>query len=289
VAERPTRTDLVFLRRRVKPQVAVPDVAATPAPAPVSAPVSVARPAPAPEARVGDPGRASSGLSLGAPRTAPPEPARLAASSGLSLGAPRTPGAPPAVSSAGSAPGSTSPSRPARPTRPAPFPAPDVTDVRELSVDQPLVRLSPRRSAIGTLVVTGGVHAVWESVELVDGAAFTTGQRMGDVVTTSGNRPLVAVDGDEVLVALRHVRELRRALVVAGDGAWLRVELPGDRHLAVDPAGPGERVALSLLVVDGLLELRRVTLPDTLTPPLVHQRFGYSIPGRPGDSTPDGR
>jgi len=287
VVERPTRTDVVFLRRRVKPQPAAPAVPAS-AQAPVAAPGAAAVPV-SPEARAGGSGRASSGLSLGAPRTAPPEPTRPAASSGLSLGAPRTPGAPPAVSSAGSAPGSTSPSRPARPTRPAPFPAPDVTDVRELSVDQPLVRLSPRRSAIGTLVVTGGVHAVWESVELVDGAAFTTGQRMGDVVTTSGNRPLVAVDGDEVLVALRHVRELRRALVVAGDGAWLRVELPGDRHLAVDPAGPGERVALSLLVVDGLLELRRVTLPDTLTPPLVHQRFGYSIPGRPGDSTPDGR
>jgi hypothetical protein len=262
VAERPTRTDLVFLRRRVKPQVAVPDVPATPAP--VSAPVSVARPAPAPEARASDPGRASSGLSLGGPRSSTP-------------------------SAASSASGATRPARPARPSRPAPFPAPDVTDVRELSRDQPVVRLSPRRSAIGTLVVTGGVHAVWESTELVDGAAFSTGQRMGDVVTTSGNRPLVAFDGDEVLVALRHVRELRRALVVAGDGAWLQVELPGDRRLSVDPAEPGERVALAMLVVDGLLELRRVTLPDTLTPPLVHQRFGYSIPERPGDSAPNGR
>ncbi|MBD8659751.1 hypothetical protein IFT72_06050 [Frigoribacterium sp. CFBP 8754] len=266
MAERPTRTDLVFLRRRVKPQVAVPDVPATPAPAPapVSAPVSVARPAPAPEARVGDPGRASSGLSLGGPRSSTP----------------------PAASSAS---GATGPTRPARPARPAPFPAPDVTDVRELSRDHPVVRLSPRRSAIGTLVVTGGVHAVWESTELVDGAAFSTGQRMGDVVTTSGNRPLVAFDGDEVLVTLRHVRELRRALVVAGDGAWLQVELHGDRRLSVDPAEPGERVALAVLVVDGLLELRRVTLPDTLTPPLVHQRFGYSIPERPGDSAPNGR
>ncbi|KQR47121.1 hypothetical protein ASF82_07240 [Frigoribacterium sp. Leaf164] len=271
MAERPTRTDLVFLRRRVKPQVAVPDLPATPAPAPapapVSAPVSVARPAPAPEARVGDPGRASSGLSLGGPRSSTP----------------------PAASSASGATGPTCPARPARPSRPAPFPAPDVTDVRELSRDQPVVRLSPRRSAIGTLVVTGGVHAVWESTELVDGAAFSTGQRMGDVVTTSGNRPLVAFDGDEVLVTLRHVRELRRALVVAGDGAWLQVQLPGDRRLSVDPAEPGERVALAMLVVDGLLELRRVTLPDTLTPPLVHQRFGYSIPERPGDSAPNGR
>ena len=267
MAERPTRTDLVFLRRRVKPQVAVPDVAATPAPAPVSAPVSVARPAPAPEARASDPGRASSGLSLGGPRSSTPS--GTSGTSGPS--------------------GATGPTRPARPSRPAPFPAPDVTDVRELSRDQPVVRLSPRRSAIGTLVVTGGVHAVWESTELVDGAAFSTGQRMGDVVTTSGNRPLVAFDGDEVLVTLRHVRELRRALVVAGDGAWLQVELPGDRRLSVDPAEPGERVALAMLVVDGLLELRRVTLPDTLTPPLVHQRFGYSIPERPGDSAPNGR
>ena len=265
MAERPTRTDLVFLRRRVKPQVAVPDVPATPAP--VSAPVSVARPAPAPEARASDPGRASSGLSLGGPRSSTPSTA----------------------SSASGVTGPPRPARPARPSRPAPFPAPDVTDVRELSRDQPVVRLSPRRSAIGTLVVTGGVHAVWESTELVDGAAFSTGQRMGDVVTTSGNRPLVAFDGDEVLVALRHVRELRRALVVAGDGAWLQVELPGDRRLSVDPAEPGERVALAMLVVDGLLELRRVTLPDTLTPPLVHQRFGYSIPERPGDSAPNGR
>jgi len=273
VAERPTRTDLVFLRRRVKPQVAVPDVAATPAPAPVSAPVSVARPAPAPEARASDPGRASSGLSLGGPRSSTPSgPSGTSGTSG-----PSGPS------------GATGPTRPARPSRPAPFPAPDVTDVRELSRDQPVVRLSPRRSAIGTLVVTGGVHAVWESTELVDGAAFSTGQRMGDVVTTSGNRPLVAFDGDEVLVALRHVRELRRALVVAGDGAWLQVELPGDRRLSVDPAEPGERVALAMLVVDGLLELRRVTLPDTLTPPLVHQRFGYSIPERPGDSAPNGR
>ena len=272
MAERPTRTDLVFLRRRVKPQVAVPDVAATHTAAPASTPVTPT-PTATPTPRATPP--ASSGLSLGGPR-------------GGAAAATSAPGSR-AASGPSSVTGTTRPARPARPTRPAPFPAPDVTDVRELSRDQPVVRLSPRRSAIGTLVVTGGVHAVWESTELVDGAAFSTGQRMGDVVTTSGNRPLVAFDGDEVLVTLRHVRELRRALVVAGDGAWLQVELPGDRRLSVDPAEPGERVALAMLVVDGLLELRRVTLPDTLTPPLVHQRFGYSIPERPGDSAPNGR
>ncbi|ROS62608.1 hypothetical protein EDF38_1720 [Frigoribacterium sp. PhB160] len=185
-----------------------------------------------------------------------------------------------------SAGGAASPSRPRRVVRPQPFVAPDLAGVRELGAESPLVRLSPRRSAIGTLAVVGGVHAMWESTELVDGAAFASGERQGDSVVTSGNRPLVAFDGDEVLVTLRHVRELRRAHVVAGDGAWLRVDLPGDRTLAVDPPGPGERVALSLLVVDGRLELRRVTLPDTLTPSLVHQRFGYSIPERPGDSVP---
>jgi len=282
VVDRPLRTDLPFLRRRVKPRPApLPDTAATTATT-------------ATGGGAGEPARASSsgaGLVLGGrggpatsapaaarPPTAPAPAPALAPALTSPPRAPRAPG--------GSVGGVAAPSRPRRVARPQPFVAPDLTGVRELGAESPLVRLSPRRSAIGTLAVVGGVHAMWESTDLVDGAAFASGERQGDSVVTSGNRPLVAFDGDEVLVTLRHVRELRRAHVVAGDGAWLRVDLPGDRTLAVDPPGPGERVALSLLVVDGRLELRRVTLPDTLTPSLVHQRFGYSIPERPGDSVP---
>ena len=275
MVDRPLRTDLPFLRRRVKPRLApLPDTAATTATT-------------ATGGGAGEPARASSsgaGLVLGGrggPATSAPAAARP----------PTAPAPAPALASPSRAPGGSAgsgaaPSRPRRVARPQPFVAPDLTGVRELGAESPLVRLSPRRSAIGTLAVVGGVHAMWESTDLVDGAAFASGERQGDSVVTSGNRPLVAFDGDEVLVTLRHVRELRRAHVVAGDGAWLRVDLPGDRTLAVDPPGPGERVALSLLVVDGRLELRRVTLPDTLTPSLVHQRFGYSIPERPGDSVP---
>ncbi|WIB35028.1 hypothetical protein [Curtobacterium sp. MCJR17_043] len=81
----------------------------------------------------------------------------------------------------------------------------------------------------GALRITGSTSVAWESVDRVVGATTVDGATAGRAVQTSGNRPLVGYDGRDVLVSLRHVRDLRRALVMCrGAGASRRG--PARRH-----------------------------------------------------------
>ncbi|GAA4683496.1 hypothetical protein [Frondihabitans cladoniiphilus] len=149
----------------------------------------------------------------------------------------------------------------------------------------PMVRLDRLQSAIGSLVVTGASSVAWESVTGLTGAASDessaegshSGSHVGAVVPTSGNRPLVGFDEGAVLVALRHVGELRRGLVVGRGAGVLGVRLLDGVTLTVSAWGEGDVPALSLLVVDGLLELRAERVAAATTDPEVHREFGFAM------------
>lgn len=162
-----------------------------------------------------------------------------------------------------------------RPTRL--FPAPGIGETRLLNAQTPMIRLDRRQSAIGSLLVTGATSAAWESSKHVTGAMSVDGTVSGTSVTCPGNRPLVGyVDGTAV-VALRHVRELRRALFIGHPSAPLSVEI-FDGGTVTLPAADGETgYILSLTAIDGVIELRAEPVPARAGAPLHWQEFGFSM------------
>lgn len=263
----PVRRDIDYLRRRVKPR---PEpVADTPAAQATAAAAPAATAAPSTGLSLG--GSPSTGLTLGgSSAAAPPAPAAPSApsapSTGLTLGgssapAPAAPSARPATTPA------------AAPTTPQPFPAPTAEEVRVLDDETPLVRLDPRQSAIGSLIVGGATAIVWETVELVTGVATADGVD-GTPVTTPGNRPLLGFDGGDAILALRHVHLIRRALFVGTPGRPLTVQLfDGESFAAADDAGAAPVV--SLLRIGSRLELRLEPLPAEIPLQTVLQQFGF--------------
>ncbi|OAN30783.1 hypothetical protein A4X17_04280 [Plantibacter sp. H53] len=258
----PVRRDIDYLRRRVKPRPApvtqAEPVASTTAAPPPAAPAASAAP--------------STGLTLGGPSTpAAATPAATASaasapSTGLSLGgssstAPAAPSARPATTPA------------AAPMTPQPFSAPTAEEVRVLGDETPLVRLDPRQSAIGSLIVGGATAIVWETVELVTGVATADGVD-GTPVTTPGNRPLLGFDGGDAILALRHVHLIRRALFVGTAGHPLTVQLfDGESFAAADDTGAPPVV--SLLRIGSRLELRLEPLPAEIPLQTLLQQFGF--------------
>lgn len=142
------------------------------------------------------------------------------------------------------------------------------------------------RSAVGTLIIAGASSVAWESVTGVTGAATSEGEITGSEAPTDGNRPLVEFDNGAVLVTLRHVRELRRALVLGRRTEALALRFFDGATLTV-PTGVPERLSLlQILVVDGMLELRSEPVDPSLADPSIHQEFGFSMTRR--FALPDG-
>lgn len=136
------------------------------------------------------------------------------------------------------------------------LPAPNLGDIRELSEEHPVVRLDPRQSAIGTLSVSGVEAIAWEDVQFVTGAANRQGSSLGVSVITPGNRPLVAFHAQRAVVALRHLRQLRRAIFISGQ-VPLTVRIFDGKTIAVIPStGQGDKAVLYLARIGTLLELR---------------------------------
>lgn len=270
-----------WMRRRVRPATATTPGAATattaapmpPVPTP-SAPTSTspnaAAPSPVAPASTGGGLQLSFGSGSSAPApTQGPGPARVPAAGSAPAGA--------------AASNSTGPSPrvaarlAARQRRVRPFAAPDPRDVRVLDEDTAVVRVDRRRSAVGTLVVSGCTSTVWESTDHVVGAGTIDGGSAGRVVTTPGNRPLVGFDDGVALVALRHVRTLRRALFIARGAERLTVALHDGTAFAVDPGTSETMTILALSVVDGEVELRAEPFPRAPHDGEVFAAFGFTL------------
>lgn len=200
-----------------------------------------------------------------APTPTPTPTPSSAPSTGLTLGggsspAPSTPSARPAA--------------PAAPSTPQPFPAPTAEEVRVLDDETPLVRLDPRQSAIGSLIIGGATAIVWETVDRVTGVASADGGADGTPVTTPGNRPLLGFDGGDAILALRHVHLIRRALFVGTAGQPLTVQLFDDENFAAADEAGGVPV-VSLLRIGSRLELRLEPLPADIPLKTLVRQFGF--------------
>ena len=125
----------------------------------------------------------------------------------------------------------------------------------ELNSAGPMIRLDGRQSAIGSLRISGASDLVWESAKFITGASSADGGTSGCTIPTPGNRPLVSFHDDGAAIALRHVRLLRRALVVSDDDSPLALKLYGGVSIVVRPE-PGHRTTLLISRVGSMLELR---------------------------------
>ncbi|MCG2620711.1 hypothetical protein LVY72_02160 [Arthrobacter sp. I2-34] len=284
------RHDLAFLRRRLKPAAAAPAAAQPAAAAPLVPPP--APPAPAVPAAPA----VSAGLDLGRPAAPAPAPAPAApaqapvqapasASAALSLSRPTPPAASPApaavplnLSRPSAAPAGTPAAGPPRSGDRLPqlFPAPDTSQLHELTRARPLVRLNPRQSAVGSLRVAGATSAVWESSTRITGALTRDGQGTGRPVPTAGNRPLVDFEDGEALIALRHLKEFRRALFVGADDAPLAVRVYGGASVVLPPE-TGHRNVLLVSRIGSVLELRSDPVPAGAPAEALWQAFGFRM------------
>lgn len=166
------------------------------------------------------------------------------------------------------------PTAPTRPAGPQPFAAPTAEAVRVLDDETPLVRLDPRQSGIGSLIVSGATAIVWESSDLTTGLATADGID-GTPVGTPGNRPLLGFDEQDAILTLRHVGLIRRALFVGTTAGPLTVQLFDGESFAVPLDGPDGAPVMSLLRLGNRLELRVEFLAPDLPLPTLLQLFGF--------------
>jgi hypothetical protein len=167
--------------------------------------------------------------------------------------------------------------------RPAPvtserlFPAPDFGNVRELGEANPVVRLNPRQSAIGSLLVTGVRSVAWEDQQLTTGAHHMDGHKAGTAVVTPGNRTLAGVQDGASIVSLRHVRLLRRVLFVAGETPVTIGVFDGATAAVAPRNHAGLRSILYLMRVGAVLELRVEFVPADASDAAIWAIFGFTM------------
>ena len=307
---RAVRTDLPFLSRRVKPQAEAP--AAPAAPAQAAAP----RTTPAPGAPASGSPAASAPVSNTPPRSTPapgslslsppPRQAPPTVSPSLSLGlspnaeahSSRARGAQAPSSSASlsmpSAGAAASSAAASAPAAPAPlhtrlFPAPGISELRSLDSNNPVLRLTPMESAVGSLAVAGTIRAVWEGLDFTTGSQAAprpgtpAGQDQvdGAAVDTPGNRPLVGYEDDLALIALRHAGLLRRALFFPKPKQPMNVGLYNGESVTIPAAaGPRSFYVLSVLRIGTVLELRAEVIPYGLELKAIWEAFGFTMSTR---------
>ena len=193
-------------------------------------------------------------------------------SAGLTLG-------PSTTSAATSTPVIATPTRQARAVDPAtlPFAAPSIDEVRELGLDDPVLRLNARESAIGSLIVSGVEFAAWENSDGITGSETSTGEIDGTPVRTAGNRPLVGFDASDALVTLRHSGELRRALFIGRGTTPIGIQTFDGSTATVERGDDARMFVLYLLRVANHVELRAEPVDRAATNASVLAQFGFEL------------
>lgn len=167
--------------------------------------------------------------------------------------------------------------RPAPATSERLFPAPVFGSLRELGEANPVVRLNARQSAIGSLLVTGIRSTAWEDQQLTTGAHHVDGHKAGTTVITTGNRPLAGVQDGAGIVSLRHVRLLRRALLVAGETPLTVGVFDGAAAAVAARNEGGLRSVLYVVRVGAILELRTEFVPAEASDAAIWAIFGFTM------------
>lgn len=120
-----------------------------------------------------------------------------------------------------------------------------------LSLEEPAVRLNRAQSAIGSLVISGAEAFAWEGIDGFGGLVLAQGAE--STAPMFSNRKLVEFHKGDLVLGLRHFKNLRRLIVGTRHGL-LRAKLYDGSEIIAD----GALGANALLVsrVDSQLEFR---------------------------------
>ncbi|MCH6468783.1 hypothetical protein [Sinomonas terrae] len=163
------------------------------------------------------------------------------------------------------------------PPEPRLYPAPAFGVRPELTARDAVVRLNARQSAIGSLFVTGSRGTAWEDNARITGAQSVHREQIGTTLQTTGGRPLVGYVNRDAVVVLRHVRELRRALFIAGAGALTVQTFDGATAAVAGSLAQGQRTVLTLLRIGSVLELRAESVPEEWDDGQIWREFGFTM------------
>ena len=157
------------------------------------------------------------------------------------------------------------------------FTAPALGSIRHLSGADPVVRLTPRQSGIGSLLVAVPRSAAWEDNALLTGAMTKDGHTAGIPLATSGKRSLVDFHEGSAVVNLRHVRSLRRALFIAGETPLTAGVFDGSSITCPARSKSGDRAILYVCRIGAVLEFRLETMPGSAEDPDIWAAFGFTM------------
>lgn len=102
-----------------------------------------------------------------------------------------------------------------------------------LSFEEPSVLLSKAQSAIGSLVISGAEAFAWEGTDGFGGLVLDDGSE--STAPMYSNRSLVEFHKGDLVVGLRHFRNLRR-LIVGTRSGMLRARLYDESEIIADGA-----------------------------------------------------
>lgn len=157
------------------------------------------------------------------------------------------------------------------------FAAPGIRDIFELNLQERVLRLTALESAVGTMVVSGSTAMAWESVRRVTGGADVDGHTAGSPLMTSGNRPLAGYDGKNALVTLRHIRQLRRAIFINRGTHPMGVQIFSGAQVVLPPPADGTQILMLALRIGNVLELRAEPVPHSWTDQQIWQEFDFTM------------
>jgi hypothetical protein len=102
-------------------------------------------------------------------------------------------------------------------------------------------------------------------------------EQIGTIVQTPGGRPLVGYVNRDVVVVLRHLRLLRRALFIAGAGPLTVQTYDGATAAIAGSLGEGRRTVLTLQRIGSVLELRAESVPAEWDDGQIWREFGFTM------------
>jgi len=155
------------------------------------------------------------------------------------------------------------------------FAAPTLGTIRYLSKMDPVVRLTPRQSGIGSLLVAVPRSAAWEDNALLTGAMTNEGHTAGIRLATSGKRSLVDYHEGSAVVNLRHVRSLRRAIFIAGETPLTAGVFDSSSITCPSRTQSGDRAVLYVCRIGSVLEFRLETVPWPAEDSDIWAAFGF--------------
>lgn len=157
------------------------------------------------------------------------------------------------------------------------YPAPAFGELRQLTASDAVVRLNPRQSGIGSLIVTGTRGVAWEGQDRTTGAQSVHHEEIGTPIPTAGNRPLVGYHGRDALIVLRHVRLLRRALFIAAGPPMTVQTFDGSGVAVQGTLAAGQRTVLTVARIGSMLEVRAESVPEEWDDGQIWREFAFTM------------